>query len=99
MGNNAITADIHQQRYNWLRCNLPVIIQPLIDVKNGNALRCVFVDFTDDSSECSLALVYDSEASYNRFKPDWLSHIGTFWYRSYNLWLYGRTSDVNHMCF
>jgi len=88
--------DIHVLQHQWLLHNLPVIVQPQHDISYGNELIAVFYSFNADDTECLLSMCYASESSYNRFHPLEYNPIGTFFYRSYNQYMWHRTSDIDH---
>lgn len=81
----------------WLQHNLPVFIQPQFDIRQGNSLRAVFVDFTNDYVDVSV--VYDGEASYNRYHKSVLNVMGSLIYRTFNMLVYGRTADVESLIY
>ena len=89
---------ITKLQLRWLRHNLPVLYQPSIDIQYGNQLNCIFYEFNSNNTECTIYIIYNSEASYNRlsnYSTPQYNYIGTFCYRSYNQFKYHRTSDIN----
>ena len=54
---------------NWLRRNLPVIVQPVIDIQAGHAFQAIFYKFRREGQEvtCEISLVLEGEATWADF--------------------------------
>jgi len=94
---NIVLHDLDSTQKQWLIANLPIIVQPAVDIRNRNDLLGLFFNFEDD--KCYLNIVYEGEASYNRQNPENINHLGTFLYRTYNYRLYNRTADIDDFVF
>jgi hypothetical protein len=97
-GSSASDAEV-----SWMRRCLPIIIQPQVDVDNGNQLVKIFYRFERDPTStqlhCKICIVFAGEASYNRIVESRENLIATFFYRTFNRKTYKRTADINYMEF
>eukprot|EP00941_MAST-03F_sp_MAST-3F-sp1_P002524 g2524.t1 len=82
----------------WLHECAPIIMQPEIDIERGYGLKRVYFDFKDDGT-CDLSLCFGGEATYCALIPRLHNTIATFFYRSFNYYIYDRTADVNNIKF
>jgi hypothetical protein len=84
-------------KMEWLRNNLPVMVQPKIDTLTGNRFRAMFVDFKPHYVH--LRTIYDGEASYNRYHKSIINQFGSLLYRTFNMLVYRRTADVESLIY
>jgi hypothetical protein len=92
---------------NWLRRNLPVIVQPVIDIQAGHAFQAIFYKFRREGQEvtCEISLVLEGEATWADFSAcckNWRPRVNpamTYCYRTWNRFVYERTADINSIIF
>eukprot|EP00898_Chlorokybus_atmophyticus_P007957 jgi/Chlat1/8162/Chrsp76S07612 len=86
----------------WLRRFAPVFVQCSIDIKCGYALARVFASFEEDpdaqgETMCKMVIVFEGEGNFQRTNPNRHNHFATFWYRTFNRYVWGRTADLNYL--
>ena len=92
---------------DWLRRNLPVLVQPEIDIKAGHPFQCLFYKFRREGDEvtCEISLVLEGEATWADFSgccKSWQPRVNiamTYCYRTWNRFVYERTADINSFIF
>jgi len=96
---NLKNVELEYSRWLWLQANLPVFVQCNVDIIHGNKLLAVFYWFSEDSSVCTLKLIYECESSFSCRNYLNYNSFGSYCYRSWNYLNYLRTADVDYLQF
>eukprot|EP00899_Mesostigma_viride_P005822 jgi/Mesvir1/15240/Mv06465-RA.1 len=102
-GPPAPAPELTLEQLRWLSQCLPIFVQPEIDIRNGHPLVKVYAKFDTEAETgdycCYLYVVFEGEGSYQRSRPTSMNHVATFFYRTHNRRVYGRTADINYLIF